>query len=57
VFAPPGLTPTIDDCAQTPCDPRCTPAPLDNESITYWGGGRMWIFRGGFGHYFWTAGG
>lgn len=73
VLAPPGLTPTLDECAQSPEDPRCVrelalaeppepidgedPQPVDVPSITYWGGGRLWIFRGGFGHYFWTAGG
>jgi hypothetical protein len=61
MLAPPGMTPTLDECAQRPQDPRCVDelaiGPLDDQAITYWGGGRLWIFRGGFGHYFWTAGG
>lgn len=62
VLAPPGLTPTLDDCAQTPDDPRCVTElaiaqPVAPDSITCWHGGRLWIFRGGFGNYFWPAGG
>jgi hypothetical protein len=75
LLTPPGLTPTIDECRQDPCDARCAPDPAvgapdpqdevqvdevevdDPRPIYLDGGGSGWVFRGGFGHYFWPAGG
>jgi hypothetical protein len=69
LLQPPGLTPTIDDCQEDPDDPRCPPVE-EPDPIAVYGGyvhGSIWghahgrhhhcVFRGGFGHYFWTAGG
>jgi hypothetical protein len=69
MLQPPGLTPTIDDCQEDPDDPRCPPVE-EPDPIAVYGGyahGGIWghahgrhhpcVFRGGFGHYFWTAGG
>lgn len=54
MLSPPGLTPTIDECREDPCNPRCPPEADECEPPVSGGG---WIFRGGFGHYFWSAGG
>jgi len=57
-FSPPGLTPTVDECQQEPNNPRCVPVlePDDNPRRLYIDDDG-WVFRGGFGHYFWTSGG
>jgi hypothetical protein len=54
MLSPPGLTPTIHECLEGPCNPRCVPTAAECEPPNSGGG---WIFRGGFGHYFWSVGG
>jgi hypothetical protein len=70
MLSPPGLTPTIDECRADPEDPHCPPVD-DRPPVTGYGGyahgvfvGHIHghhhhhgVFRGGFGHYFWAAGG
>ena len=65
VLAPPGLTPTIDDCRNEPDNPLCAPVYEDDVPLLYQdsryvhggyypGGHRPahCVFHGGFGHYF-----
>lgn len=65
-LSPPGLTPTIDECRDLPDDPRCPPPPEPAQDVYLGylhggfgghGGGHHHVFRGGFGHYGWGAGG
>lgn len=60
MLSPPGLTPTVDECQQEPDNPRCAPALAPDgpdAACRLHVDGSGWVFRGGFGHYFWTSGG
>ena len=52
VLMPPGMTPPVDCDDDDGWDVRPECRPVQGY---YWRGGR--VIRGGFGHYFWTAGG
>lgn len=65
VLAPPGMTPTVDDCRNEPDNPMCEPlhdpvVPILYQDSRYVHGGYYpgghrpahCVFRGGFGHYF-----
>lgn len=58
---PPGLTPTVGDCRQAPDAPGCAralaPDPDGGDPRRLYIDSDGWVFRGGFGHYFWTSGG
>jgi hypothetical protein len=60
-LSPPGLTPTVDDCRQEPDNPGCAralaPGADGDDPRRLYIDGDGWVFRGGFGHYFWTSGG
>ena len=65
VLSPPGMTPTVDECQLDPDNLRCDPSYFEtdvadciadpDDPACQVGVGS--VVRGGFGGYFWTAGG